>query len=546
MKLVMKKSILLCTLLSSLVLLSIGIGCFRANAEMKPAEADTFKIEMVGDTISVGSYPQNIVSIEEGNSVKEKNAPSNLDGDIPSYKYNHQLYSPIEHCRPYTGGAIMSTGEYGSQIFDQERWFIWQPITWTKFNTSGNITYFYANLVLDARNWQSNIDGQYISGTTTPANDWENSEIRLYLNDFFYDTVFSFDEQQALVTFAQQKEETTSNKIINDRVGLLPKSILSKNTNLLNARGTDFAMAKSMQYNLDGTMTTAYYYLNSNENDPTNYAVVDIATGQDLTKTQEVRVTTIDCKCGIRPFIAIDNSYLKTKKSGGGSSSGSSTPIKVNATLIIAIIFSVLGMAGVIAFLALWHKGVMITIGHTKGPIWMMVFVCLFAVLCLVGIGMIFGSTLGGIVGKGYKETDVVGYWSTPEFTLDTNDPEFGYSYYYGLAKDHTVYRYYADKWEGSVNNPQLRPYSGTGTWEIKNNKLIITASSNWRLFNWEEQVTTYYATDGFGFGLHGSLKNEGNQNTDSHVVSGYRWYHGSTQNPTGESIYLKNTGWTY
>ena len=546
MSLVMKKSVLLAILFSSIALISTGLGCFRANAEMKPAKADTYMIEMNGDTVTVGTYPQNIVSIEEGNAVKDTNTPSTLDGDLPMYKYKGELYTPIEHCRPYTGGAIMSTGEYGSAIFNQERWFLWQPITWTKFNTFGNITYFYANLVLDARDWQPNIDGQYISGTTIPANDWVYSEIRTYLNDYFYSIVFSFDESQALSGFTTPASENTSGKDINDKVGIMPKDILSKHSELFNAKGTDFAMAKSMQYNLDGTMTTAYYYLNSNENNPTDNTVVDIATGTDLTQSKEVRVTTTDCKCGIRPFIAIDNSHLKTKKSGGSSSS--STPIKVNVTLIIAIIFSILGMAGVITFLMLWHKGVMITIGHTTGPIWMIVFVCLFAVLCLVGIGMIFGSTLGGIAGKGYKETDVIGYYSSPEFTLDTLDPEFGYSYYYGLAKDHSVYRYYADKWDDnySVNNPLMVPYPGVGSWELKNNKLIITAASNWRLFDWEEPVTTYKAKDGFGFGLHGALLNEGSQETAGHVVNGYRWYHGSTKNPTGEKILLRDAGWTY
>ena len=528
----MKKSLVLSLLFSGMAFLSIGLGCFRANGEMKEAKADGFSIEMNGDTISFGAYPQSIADESLNQAIEQDGVVVGNYGGITKYQYKDSYYSVVENCRPYTGAAIMDNGDYGSYIFNTKRYFTWKPITWKKYNTYRDLTYFYANQVLDTFDWQIEVDGQYITGTTTPANDWEQSSMRLFFCSYFKQAAFSLQEQEAIAP--SNSSSNTSNKEIIDYVGIMSRSELAKNTSLLNASGTNYALAKSLQYSFDGKMNTAYYYLNSNDNNPSNNAVVDIATGDDLTQSQSVLVTAADTKCGVRPYIAIYSNYLVTKKSGGYSGGGS-----VNVTLIIAIIFSILGMAGLITFLMLWHKGVMIHFGNTTGPIWMIVFVSISLVICIVGVCMLFAATAGSTGGKGYSESSVVGYYSTPEFTLDVADPDFGCSFYYGLDSQHNVYRYRADKWgEGGINHYYLEPYDGVGTWELQGKHLIITAASNWRLFSWEEPVTSYFALKkAYGFGLYGELFNEGNNETASYVVKGYRWYHGSMVEPTGKTV---------
>ena len=128
----MKKSLVLSLLFSGIAFLSIGLGCFRANGEMKEAKADGFSIEMNGDTISFGAYPQSIADESLNQAIEQDGIVVGNYGGITKYQYKDSYYSVVENCRPYTGAAIMDNGDYGSYIFNTKRYFTWKPITWKK------------------------------------------------------------------------------------------------------------------------------------------------------------------------------------------------------------------------------------------------------------------------------------------------------------------------------------------------------------------------------------------------------------------------------
>ena len=214
----------------------------------------------------------------------------------------------------------------------------------------------------------------------------------------------------------------------------------------------------------------------------------------------------------------------------------------VNVALIIAIIFSVLGMAGVITFLTLWHKGKLFKVGSTKAPIWVIASISVSLVISIVGTCMLFANTGGQ--GSGYSLSSPVGYWDGSYFTLDESSASFGNHYYLGLTKDFKVYRYTSNYWDddgGTVSNPIIKPAYGVGSWSIRNKRLIITSAPEWELFYFEDAVTEYYAINGFGFARYGRVMNYGIQDQQSYEVKGYRWSHLSNYNPTGQPVKLSD-----
>lgn len=523
----MNKKHLPIILFVSIGFLSIGLGSFKASNEMvKEAKADGgFKIDYNGASITLGMYPNMIVYESEWAALEE----GKTDLGNNKYEYNRDYYSKIL-ARPSGGGEVLPGNIYSSQIWNIECWFKWEPIEWqtVKEDTANNITYFYSKYILDTARWQS--------GSHEPANDWEYSTIRQFLNNEFYNRAFTDEEKQAVFEFTT-KEDNTSNVELKDFVGLITKKELNKHEKFLNCHGTGYAMARSLRYYKDyNDNNEAYYYLNSIDN-TTLTNEVDCAHAKKTDSSITTNDTRVDSEIGVRPLIAIDNNYLVRKTTGGGGGGG-----YVNVPLIIAIIFSVLGMAGVITFLTLWHKGKLFKVGSTKAPIWVIASISVSLVISIVGTCMIFANTGGQ--GSGYSISSPVGYWGGTYFTLDDSSPDFGNSYYLGLTKDFKVYRYISNYWDedgGTVSNPLIKPVYGVGSWSIRNKKLIITAAPEWDLFYFEEPVTEYYATNGFGFARHGRIMNYGDQKQQSYEVQGYRWTHASNYNPTGEAVKLRD-----
>ena len=522
----MNKKYLPIVLFVGIGFLSIGLGSFKASNEMvKEAKADDgFKIDYNGASITLGMYPNMIVYESEWAALEE----GKTDLGNNKYEYEGNFYSKI-YCIPSAG--ILPGNITSSQIWHKECWFKWETIEWrtVKEDTSQGITYFYAKNILDTCRWQS--------GTYVPANDWENSTMRQFLNYEFLDK--AFDDQEKIAVKEFTSNDNTSQKELTDRVSLISKKELDNHPNLLKATPTGYAIGRGVYYwkFIGDDNTYATYYLNSTDNTNGDTNLVDIAYRENTTKCITTNETRVDCEIGVRPLIAIDNNFLYRKPTGGGGGGGSS----VNVSLIIAIIFSVLGMAGVITFLTLWHKGKLFKVGSTKAPIWVIASISVSLVISIVGTCMLFANTGGQ--GTGYSISSPVGYWSCTYFTQDTFAPDFGYSYYLGLTKDFKVYRYISDYFDedNKVSNPLIKPVSGIGSWSIKNKKLIINAAPEWELLYFEDTVTEYYATNGFGFARHGRMMNYGNQNQQSYEVYGYRWSHGSDYNPTGEAIRLND-----
>ena len=499
--------------LGGLGLLAVGLGFLKTNGEsLKQVNAENISIEFDGNAINFGSYPTTYIS---DGSALDANAKL-VDGD--KYEYKGEYYSYIK-AQVYSISVVIGPGIYNNaQIDDSFCWFKWETIQWLFVKEEGDYSYFVSRYILDTSRWQV--------GDSEPKNDWESSTIRGYLSSEFLLKAFTDDQRNALTYF--RSSENTSHKDISDYVSLPSKGTMEGKPALLNSGATNYAVCRALRapYGDD-----YYYYLNSTENVP-NTDNVDVVVSSKINGYYTVNDTTVKSEVGFRPLIAIGNKFLAKKTPGGGGGSGGST----NVALIIGFIFSILGMAGVVAFFMLWKKGKLIKIGNTKMPIMLIASISVSVLISIVGMCMIFANTGGvGYVG------DPVGYYTTTEFTLDTNSPDFGRYTFLGLARDHKVYRYSFITDGAPMAKQTLIPYPSVGSWKIQGKKLIITAGLQWPLFDWENQITSYHGTNGFGFALHGMIMNDGNQQQAGYQVKGYRWSHASSVNPTGEEIVAKD-----
>ena len=525
---------------TSLAVFSIGVGFLLSAAKenAKAAKAEEYTVEYNGGYVNIGSYPQSLV---RDNAIIE--ALNNLPTGGDKVEYNGKYYSEVNPCEVYAGGVMVADGVFASAIDGYRCWFAWDSILWheVSIDSEQNVTYFVSDIVLDAMDYQSNVSGDYITGTEINANDYENSSIRAFLDGDFYFNAFTDDEKTAALPFKLKAKDNVSNKDLNQEYATIPtKSQLKGKTALLNAKGSAYAIAKSLYFNLDGSEDSMFYYLNSIENNPNSHTKVDCATqtnvngSEDVKVTNNNKVTTVRKTLGVRPVIAIDNNKLikRTGGNGGGGRGG-----YVNVPLIIGIVITIVGGAGVVVFFILWGKH-LVTFSFKYLPL-IIIIICI--VITCTGLIMIFANTGG--VGSGYLQSSPVGYYSTTEFTLDVNSKNFGYRFHLGLTSDHKVYRYYGDTVE-SARNYTLHPYPGVGTWQLRGKKLIISAPQTWELFRWELQETTYYATTIMGFAKDGMLMNENDSTFEGYQVKGYRWYHSTTVEPTGEAVTMKEAGY--
>ncbi|MCM1161271.1 MAG: DUF6273 domain-containing protein [Roseburia sp.] len=135
-----------------------------------------------------GSYPQSevtdssiIESIEEAISTSGIQADIGTDVWVDDVKY-----------RRISSSDTNNSYNFG---YNQYRYFKWEPIKWKVLQNDGDTLFVLAEAALDCEKFY----GSYSNVK------WENSTIRSWLNESFYNTAFSSNEQKAIV-----KQDTTN------------------------------------------------------------------------------------------------------------------------------------------------------------------------------------------------------------------------------------------------------------------------------------------------------------------------------------------------
>lgn len=183
--------------------------------------------EFIPNKIQLGTYPQSEVT--DSTLISNlNNAASDLqmstdnqalidygyyaDGAVSSYMwYIDVTYSGNEYrgvyftsYRPYYT-SYFSSAEFSIQDDNfynptEVYWFKYEPITWRVLDIQNDKAFLMANMVLDSQDYHYSSSTRIKSGITIYLNNYKESHIRSWLNQNFYHTAFTFEEQASIQT----------------------------------------------------------------------------------------------------------------------------------------------------------------------------------------------------------------------------------------------------------------------------------------------------------------------------------------------------------
>ena len=259
-----------------------------------------------------GKYPQMRVednyTIDRLNDLAGPTPNKNDNHDWINYRYfvknqnNHSegfmFYKDIEldgskyrgvfvkHNRPNTRHDDFDVS-YNKNIYEEGKtyWFIFQPIEWRVLSDSSEGKLLQSVKVLDAQDYNSNKDN--------PKNDFEESSLKEWLNETFYDDAFSEEEQKRIIA------KLTDSKV----------KILSLDASQSYNKTTEEALAYPSDYaKIQGCVTNyktghvAYWLRETMDNPNFVYFVHN---------RPEIRGVEADSIEGVRPIIWIASNLSK-------------------------------------------------------------------------------------------------------------------------------------------------------------------------------------------------------------------------------------------
>ncbi len=260
--------------------------------------------------ILFGTYPQTLVEDASTNSILNSLAgvlpTANNNGSWTSYEYyangeieNYMWYMDLEcgnekyrgvyfvDYRPYYMNSSNST-DYSFQdnngyTKNTVYWFRYEPIEWDivddNFNGTGGAL-ILCDTIIDSREFYESMDARIQNDKTIYSNNYEYSAIRAWLNGSFYDTAFSFDQKNMIMsTVVDNSAQSTGNKEnqyacenTTDKVFLPSYAEVTayKNINFREARQkkiTDYAQAQGCYPTTSGEYEgKAFWWLRSAHN----------------------------------------------------------------------------------------------------------------------------------------------------------------------------------------------------------------------------------------------------------------------------------------
>ena len=156
-----------------------------------------------GKTIQYGLYPQKNVNNASTLSALNKLSAPQSNG---WYLYNDEYYAKVSATPRNTyykfdnGSTIVNGTTY---------WFKCEPITWNVLSNNYGNYYLLSSILLDAHCYYRSQDVRIIQNYYVYPNDYEDSDIRSWLNNEFYNSAFGFNSAYILTTNVDNSAETT-------------------------------------------------------------------------------------------------------------------------------------------------------------------------------------------------------------------------------------------------------------------------------------------------------------------------------------------------
>lgn len=174
-------------------------------------------------TVRYGFYPQSHVKDENViNALNELETPTINKW----YSYEGEYYTKVSASTANNESYVFDDGI--SIVNGDEYWFKCEPIEWKIIGSSEGTLSLMSTLLLDVHNYYNNYDERKINDKIVYANNYENSDIRKWLNETFYETAFALSNNcitSTLVNNSAETSDVSNNKYAcedtNDNVYLL-------------------------------------------------------------------------------------------------------------------------------------------------------------------------------------------------------------------------------------------------------------------------------------------------------------------------------------
>ena len=135
-------------------------------------------------TILYGLYPQTHVSDETLITTLNTLQPTTNNWYLYEGSYYCKETANVFKGESYTfddGTAIVNGTEY---------WFKCEPISWDVLSNDGVTYYLVATKLLDTQSFYNSYNNRNNNGQVVYANNYEHSDVRAWLNNYFYNTAF--------------------------------------------------------------------------------------------------------------------------------------------------------------------------------------------------------------------------------------------------------------------------------------------------------------------------------------------------------------------
>ena len=166
---------------------------FVKDGDVKAGYDPTISID--GKTIEYGFYPQSYVSDEYIVNELEKIYSDTLDTWC---LFNNDYYVKVTSNIYNNEAYKFSNNE--DIINSKTYWFKCDTIKWEILNASANEYLLISSVLLDSHSYYSSFDERNINNVTIYPNNYEESDIRNWLNNDFLNTAFSFGSDHIKTT----------------------------------------------------------------------------------------------------------------------------------------------------------------------------------------------------------------------------------------------------------------------------------------------------------------------------------------------------------
>lgn len=154
-------------------------------------------------TVIYGLYPQK--NVNDSSLVSALDALTTTESN-GWYLYNNDYYAKVS-ASPYNSSCAFDNGTI--IVSGTTYWFKCEPITWDVLSDTNGEYYILSSVLLDARCYYDSTGYRIIDGKTVYTSNYKYSDIRTWLNNYFYNSAFALNNSYIQVTTVDNSVSTT-------------------------------------------------------------------------------------------------------------------------------------------------------------------------------------------------------------------------------------------------------------------------------------------------------------------------------------------------